>query len=131
MNPKDCESYYCAQVGAGSNYYQGVNHQRGYGIFGDLRRYITPLVFRAGRYLGKQFLQTGKNVITDVTSGTSFKDSARNRMRETSKKIKQDIFNKIQHGQGSIKRKGKRKKPQSKAGQSKVKRCKVKSDIFS
>lgn len=75
-------------------------------------------------------LETGKNVITDVTSGASFKDSARNRMREASKKIKQDIFNKIQHGHGGIKRKGKRKKPQSKKGQSKVKRCKVKSDIF-
>lgn len=82
MNPKDCESYYCAQVGGGSNYFQGVTHQRGYGFFGDLRRYITPLALRAGRYLGKQFLQTGKNVISDVASGRSFKDSTRNRIGE-------------------------------------------------
>lgn len=130
MNAKDCEAYYCAQVG-GSHYFQGINHQRGYGFFGDLRRYVTPLIFRAGRYLGKQLLETGKNVITDVTSGKSFKNSARARMGETSKKIKQDIFNKIQHGQGSIKRRGKRKKCQLKPTPLKVKRCKIQSDIFS
>lgn len=111
LNAKDCESYYCDQIGG--NYFQGIPHQRGYGFFQDLSRYITPIAIKAGRYLGNQFLQTGRNVISDVASGASFKDSARNRLRETSKKIKSDIFQKLQHGKGGINRKRKRKKSQS------------------
>lgn len=125
LNAKDCESYYCAQVGGG-NYFQGIAHQRGHGYFRDIGRRISPYLFKAGRYLGRQLFQTGKNVITDVASGSSFRDSARNRLRETSKKIKNDIFEKLQHGKG-IKRKRVKKQ-----NQSKVKRCKTTyNDIFS
>lgn len=124
LNAKDCESYYCSQVGGGGVYFQGIPHQRGYGFFGDLRRYISPLAIRAGRYLGRHLLQAGKNVITDVASGSSFKESAKNRLKETSKKIQKDIFEKIQRGQG-IKRKH-RKKPHH----SKVKRRRTSQDIF-
>ncbi|GFT57588.1 uncharacterized protein F54H12.2 [Trichonephila clavipes] len=90
LSKKDCELYYQHQVGG--NYFQGSPYQRGYGFFGDLRRYITPLALRAGKYLGNHLLQTGKNVVHDVAGGTSFKDSARNRLRETSKQIKDDFF---------------------------------------
>lgn len=123
LNAKDCESYYCAQVGGGP--FIGIPHQRGYGIFKDLSRFITSLALRAGRYLGKHLLDTGRNVITDVASGTSLKHSARNRIRETSKKIKDDIFQKLQRGQG-IKRKRKKKSRQTKAKRRKVAR----NDIF-
>lgn len=126
LHAKDCENYYCSQIGSGNAYFRGIAHQRGYGFFGDLRRYISPLVIKAGRYLGKQLFQTGKNVISDVSSGTSIGDSSRNRIRETSNKIKNDIFQKLQQGQG-IKRKRKRN-----TRQSKTKRCKkAQSDIFS
>lgn len=126
LNAKDCESYYCAQIGHGSgSYFQGIPYQRGYGFFGDLRRYITPLAFKAGRYLGNQLLKTGKNVITDVAAGTSFRDSTRNRFQETSKKIKDDIFQKLQRGQG-IKRKRAKKSCQSKRKQRKI----THKDIF-
>lgn len=123
LNAKDCESYYCAQVGGGP--FIGVPHQRGYGIFKDLSRFITPLALRAGRYLGKHLLQTGKNVISDLASGSSIKRSARNRIQETTKKIKNDIFQKLQHGEG-IKRKRRKK-----SNQSRTKRRKTDhSDIF-
>lgn len=120
LDSRACENYYCNQVkgqymtGGGSGpYFQSIsNFQRGYGIFGDLRRFITPLALQAGRYLGKQFMQTGKNVITDIASGASFRDSTRNRIRETSSKIKKDIFEKLQQGKG-IKRKKKQKKRQT------------------
>ena len=125
LNAKDCETYYCAQVGGGA-YFQGIPHQRGYGFFGDLRRYITPLAIRAGRYLGKQLLHAGKNVITDVASGTPIRDSTRNRLRETSNKIKQDIFQKLQQGKG-IKRKRQKRSCQSKA----KRRKSTYRDIFS
>ncbi|GFR13524.1 uncharacterized protein F54H12.2 [Trichonephila clavata] len=96
LSKKDCELYYQHQVG--ENYFQGSPYQRGYGFFGDLRRYITPLALRAGKYLGNHLLRTGKNVVHDVAGGTSFKDSARNRLRETSKQTKDDFFRKLQEG---------------------------------
>lgn len=123
LNAKDCESYYCAQVGGGA--FVGNPHQRGYGIFRDLSRFITPIALRAGRYLGRRLLDTGRNVLTDVASGSSLKHSARNRIHETSKKIKDDIFQKLQQGQG-IKRKRKKESKQSKAKRRKV----VQNDIF-
>lgn len=124
--PKDCENYYCAQVGGGDNFYQGIAHQRGYGFFGDLKRYITPLAFRAGRYLAKNLFQTGKNVMTDVASGATLRESARKRLGETSKNIQKDIFEKLDQQGGAIKRKRRPKKRQSQA-----KRCRKTRDIFS
>lgn len=126
LHAKDCENYYCSQVGSGNSYFRGIAHQRGYGFFGDLRRYITPLVIKAGNYLGKQLFQTGKNVLSDVSTGTSFRDSTRHRFREASNNVKNDIFSKLQQGQG-IKRKRKKR-----TRQSKTKRCKkAQTDIFS
>lgn len=95
LNAKDCEFYYCSQAGGGGNYFHGIPHQRGYGFFSDLRCFITPLAVKAGRYLVKQLFQTGKNVIGDILSGASFRDSVRNRLRETSTKIKDDVFQKL------------------------------------
>lgn len=125
LHPEDCVNYYCNQVGGSHPYFQGVAHQRGYGFFGDLRRYITPIALRAGKYLGKQLLQTGTNVMQDVASGQTFKDSARARMRETSKKVKSDFFKTLQSG-GGIKRKQSSKKAHS----AKRKRRKITKDIF-
>lgn len=124
LNAKDCESYCCAQIG-GDNYFDGIAHQGGHGYFRDIRWRISPYLFHADRYLGRQLFQTRKNLITDVALGSSFRDSARNRLREASKKIKNDIFEKLQHGKG-IKRKRRRNQNQSKA-----KLCKTTyNDIF-
>ncbi|GBM53874.1 hypothetical protein AVEN_64805-1 [Araneus ventricosus] len=124
LSQKDCELYCQQQVGG--NYFQGVPYQRGYGFFGDLKRYITPLLFRAGKYLGKQMLETGKNVFNDYTSGNSLKDSMRTRLRQTSKQIKDDFFQKLQQGRG-IKRRANRKQKQMKVKRRKTKQQK---DMF-
>lgn len=128
LSAKDCENYYCSQVSqfGGSEYFRGIPHQRGYGLFGDLKRYITPLVLRAGRYLGKQAMNTGRNVLSDLSSGKSIKDAVRSRFKETSGKMKDDFFKKLQSGSG---RAGIKRKNIDKAKHSKVKRCK--KDIFS
>lgn len=98
LHAKDCELYYCRQVGGGDPYFQGILHQRGYGFFADLRRHMTPLLIRAGKYLGKRMLETGRNVMEDVSSGSSIRDATRKRLRETAKGIKGDIFQKLQSG---------------------------------
>lgn len=124
LNQKDCDSYYCQQVGGA--YFQGIAHQRGYGLFGDLKRVISPIALSAGKYLGKQLLKTGSHVISDVAGGRSFKESAKSRLRETGKNIKDDFFRKLQGGSG-IKRKRNKK-----TRQCKNKRRKTTSpDVFS
>ena len=110
--PKQCENYYCTQAGGGNNYFQGIAHQRGYGFFGDLKRHITPLLFKAGRYLARNIFETGKKVASDVASGSGIKESARKRLTEASKNVQADIFEKLQRGQG-IKRKRKNKSRQT------------------
>lgn len=87
---------------------------------------------KASQYLGKHLLNTGRNVLRDVGSGTSLRDSTRNRLRETSSKIKDDFFNKLkQAGSGKkpipIKRKRKSKSCQFQAKRSKLSHA----DIFS
>ena len=123
--PKECENYYCAQIGGGDNYFRGITHQRGYGFFGDLKRHISPLLFKAGRYLAKNIFETGKKVASDVASGAGFKESAKRHFGETTKNIQADIFEKLQRGQG-IKRKRKNKTRQKQV----KRRAKRLRDIF-
>ncbi|GFS82314.1 uncharacterized protein NPIL_308731 [Nephila pilipes] len=124
LSKKDCEIYHQHQVGG--NLFQGSPYQRGYGFFGDLKRYVTPLALRAGKYLGNHLLRTGKNVVDDVVGGTSFKDATRSRCRETSKQIKDDFFQKLQRDK-DIKRRAKNKRTHSKPKRRKTQT----GDIFS
>lgn len=125
LNARDCEIYYANQVGG--NYFQGLTaYQRGSGLFGDIRRFVSPLAMKVGSYLGKHALRTGKNVLTDIAGGKTFKESARSRFGETSKRIKDDILHRLQHGRG-IKRKTKRKSIQTKRKHRKS----TSKDIFS
>ncbi|GFU52042.1 uncharacterized protein F54H12.2, partial [Nephila pilipes] len=54
--------------GGGGAYFQGASHQRGYGMFSNLIRYITPIAMKAGKYLGKHLLNTGSKVMSDVAT---------------------------------------------------------------
>ncbi|GFQ85184.1 uncharacterized protein TNCT_131111 [Trichonephila clavata] len=109
LDRRACQDYYCSQLQNGGSYFQGVSHQRGYGMFSNLFRMISPIAMKAGKHLGKHILSTGSKVMSDVVSGTSLKDSTRARLKETSKNIKDDILHKLQSGSG-IKRKKSRNK---------------------
>ncbi|GFQ84233.1 uncharacterized protein F54H12.2 [Trichonephila clavata] len=100
LDRRACQDYYCSQLQNGGSYFQGVSHQRGYGMFSNLFRMISPIAMKAGKYLGKHILSTGSKVMSDVVSGTSLKDSTRARLKETSKNIKDDILHKLQSGSG-------------------------------
>ncbi|GFR32744.1 uncharacterized protein TNCT_529171 [Trichonephila clavata] len=53
LDRRACQDYYCSQLQNGSSYFQGVSHQRGYGMFSNLFRMISPIAMKAGKYLGK------------------------------------------------------------------------------
>ncbi len=108
LNRKACEDYYCAQVGGDiATFYRGG--QRGKGWFTNLFRTVTPLLKKAGSYLGKRALSAGSKVAADLASGDNFKDVMKRRLMETGGEIKDDIIKKIQGGSG-IKRRRKPKK---------------------
>lgn len=154
LNEKDCQYYYCMQAGRGNTgtYFQGVRYQRGGGFFQNIFRSAAPLMIRAGKYFGKKLLRAGSNVMSDIASGSSLKDSARTRFREATKNIKEDLFQKLgqQSGEGIKKKrrkkssqlrfqrgrnnsKGKKRKKSRPASQTASKRRKVSyhRDIFS
>lgn len=133
LRTSDCIHYYCNQAGGGE-YFKGIAHQRGYGIFGDIFRKISPFLFTAAKYLGKQLLHTGKNVVRDVASGQPFKESAKHHFSSVGRKLKDDVIHKLQSGSG-IKRKCGRKSSHSSRKKPKTKHKKSKKndkkDIFS
>ncbi|GFQ66862.1 uncharacterized protein TNCT_326661 [Trichonephila clavata] len=124
------QDYYCSQLQNGGSYFQGVSHQRGYGMFSNLFRMISPIAMKAGKYLGKHILSTGSKVMSDVVSGKSLKDSTRARLKETSKNIKDDILHKLQSGSGIKRKKSHNKNHLPRAKRSR-KNSKAAVDIFS
>ncbi|GFQ79591.1 hypothetical protein TNCT_712391 [Trichonephila clavata] len=43
LDRRACQDYYCSQLQNGGSYFQGVSHQRGYGMFSNLFRMISPI----------------------------------------------------------------------------------------
>ena len=111
------EQYYADQCGNGMNVFQGARGQRGHrlgSVLSGLFRSALPLI----KNLGKQALQTGLNVATDVVEGTNFRDSLRKHVPEGIRGFKDAQFG--QSGSGKRRRQTQLKKP--------VKR--MKSDIY-
>lgn len=129
LHTKDCIHYYCNQAGGG-DYFKGVPHQRGFGLFGDIFRKISPFLLNAAKYVGKQLFHTGSKVVEDVAMGKSLKESAARRMKETGNRVKDDVIHKLQSGSG-IKRRciGKSGKSSKAKGKIRQKR-KQQKDIF-
>ena len=70
------EQYYANQCGNGMNVFQGARGQRGHGLgsmLSGLFRSALPMI----KNFGRNALQTGLNVATDVVEGTNFRDSLR------------------------------------------------------
>ena len=65
--------------------YVGTPYQQGAGIrsfLGGVFRYVLPLLKRSARAVGKEALQAGTNIMTDVGERkTPFKDAFESRMR--------------------------------------------------
>ena len=75
------EDYYTKQSGGELPVFYGAGTQRGYGIgsvLGGLFRRALPFLKSGAEILGKQAL----NVATDMINGKSFKESAKDRVKE-------------------------------------------------
>lgn len=95
---QQCYSHFCKQAGLGP-VFEGGTFQRGSGLFSNFRSVaapiLSPLFSKAKTYL----LRKGADFLSDISSGTSFKDAAKNRLGE----VKSDLINTIvgkQEGSG-------------------------------
>ena len=74
------------QSGKGFPVFQGYRGQRGHGLGSLLSgwfRSALPLLKRGLSFFGKQALNTGAKIATDVVAGKAFGESAKNRVVET------------------------------------------------
>ena len=64
-------------------FYQGTRLQRGQGlgsIFGGLFCSVLPIIKKIAPMIGRKVLQTGVQIVDDVASCQSFKESAKTRI---------------------------------------------------
>ncbi|GFX96434.1 uncharacterized protein TNCV_2055511 [Trichonephila clavipes] len=95
LQPEHCIAHYQNQIGKANPYFTSdFPIQRGYGFF----RYALPLMMQAGKYLGKRLLESGQNIVEDVSRGKSFRPAARDRICQSGREIKTDIIRKLQGG---------------------------------
>ena len=112
------EQYYANQCGNGMNVFQGARGQRGHGLgsmLSGLFRSALPMI----KNFGRNALQTGLNVATDVVEGTNFRDFLRKRVPDGIRGFQADQFG--QSGSGKRRRRTQLKKPAKR----------MKSDIYS
>ena len=115
----NCKSYYLNQPNA---HFSGAQVQRGYGIGDVFKRFFKwflpvvskhalPVVKKAGKSVGKEFINATAQLANDTMAGKYFKTSAQN----VTENAISNFANKITNDQlGSGKRKRAYKKPSKK-----------------
>lgn len=96
------------QQGAGiGRIYVGAPYQQGAGIgsfLGGVFRYVLPLLKRSAKAVGKEALQAGVNIMSDVGERkTPFKEAFKARVRQSGENLQQkakENLDKFMHGDG-------------------------------
>ena len=96
------EHYYTNQSGSGISVFQGSYGQRGHGIgstLAGLFRSAVPMIKRGLAAFGRQALNTGLQVASDMADGQSFFDSAGLRARQGIKRLASEGIDYLNNGQ--------------------------------
>lgn len=117
-------AYYTAQIGGGSGIrqvYEGSRYQLGHGGIGSflsgLFRTVLPYIKSGAWAVGKEAISAGFNVLDDVISGNSIKQSVKNNARQSGINLKNKAARKITEMMGGgYKRRGIKRKRQSNIG---------------
>lgn len=93
------EHYYSHQAGSGIGViYKGAPYQRGHGIgsfLGGLFRSILPLLSSGARVIGKEALNAGVGLLSDMVSAHPMEDSIKSRLKEAGSNLKRKADSKI------------------------------------
>lgn len=131
------QHYYSHQAGSGIGIvYKGVPHQRGHGIgsfLGGLFRSVLPLLKSGAKSIGKEALNSGVGLISDVFNSRPMDDAIRSRFKEATGNLKRKADNKIESlmsGSGyKIKKQSKRSFITSKVSQRNGANKKLRVDV--
>jgi histone H3/H4 len=97
------------QTGGGSGgpaYFAGTKYMRGFGVFHNIARFLTPIAKNLAYAAGSEGVQAGQRLLKDVTEGKNFSES----MKEHAAKGISNLGEKLrQCGKGNG-RKSKKKK---------------------
>lgn len=138
------QNYYSHQAGSGIGIiYKGAPYQRGHGVgsfLGGLFRSVLPLLASGAKAVGKEVLNTGVGLLSDLVNTRPFDESIKTRLKTATSNLKRKADNKIDSlmtGSGyKIKRPLKKLSIRSKASKRKgvhkvCKRRERADDIFS
>lgn len=93
------EHYYSHQAGSGIGViYKGAPYQRGHGIgsfLGGLFRSVLPLLSSGAQVIGKEALNAGVGLLSDMVSARPMEDSIKTRLKEASSNLERKAHNKI------------------------------------
>lgn len=141
------EHYYKHQAGSGVGViYKGAPYQRGHGIgsfLGGLFRSVLPLLKNGAKAVGKEMMNTGVGLLSDMVNNRPLEESVKNRVRDATSTLKRKVDEKVNRLMSGSGYKNKRLRHDNlslspKLIQSRVKKSVVKkqtkrnhSDIFS
>lgn len=94
------QHYYTNQAGSGVGIvYKGVSHQRGHGIgsfLGGLFRSVLPLLSSGFRTVGKEALNAGVGLLSDMMNSHPMEESVKSRFKNASANLKRKADEKIE-----------------------------------
>lgn len=135
------EHYYTNQAGSGIGIiYKGAPYQRGHGIgsfLGGLFRSVLPLLSSGAKVVGKEALNVGVGLLSDMMNSQPMEESVKSRIKDATRNLKRKADSKIDTimtGSGYKKKRQKRRSiialKASRGRTTKKQRTKNKSDIF-
>ena len=120
----DEEQYFLQQAGTGIAVHQGVRHQKGYSFWGKLIKWVSPVV----RLLGRTALSTGADIAQDVLDDKDWKESAKERLKQSGKDLAKKGIDKVRAI--AQKSEGRKRKVMQRKKSTKKKKKKKKSDLL-
>ena len=124
VSDKSWLTYYQNQAKQTGSGFVGSPYQRGAGIgsvFSGFFRALLPLTKSAGKAVGRQALQSGADIVSDVLAGENFKQTTKRRGKAAASSLLAQAQKRVQGGKGLgikgapsranvISKKGRRKK---------------------
>jgi hypothetical protein len=90
-----------------TKYFVGQKYMRGYGILGNIGKFLLPIAKNIATSVGSEGVEAGTRILKDVTEGKEFSDA----LKEHSRKGLENLADKIkQCGRGGQKGGGKRRR---------------------
>ena len=123
-------SYFDSQRGRGLPFFAGARVQRGHGLGGLLKSLgaaLLPALKSGGKFIGKELLSTGGQILSDMFKGENVKKSIRRRGKEGVTRTLREAVSAIKRRGPPIATTSKRKKPRRRQRQQQQKRS---ADIF-